>query len=111
MTPAETIRILLSSEFHDDLPAIVAGTCLENDISINDAEIHTFPMEKPLAVLFLEADFGLSGLAPQGKSTTLAKLERDLQTNIENRILSKKDHHAILEKAQASYQLEPTKKT
>lgn len=111
MTPGNMIRILLSSEFHNDLPAIVAGTCFENGISINDAEIHTFPMEKPLAVLFLEADFGLPGLTPQGKTATLGKLERDLQANIEERILSKKDHNAILEEAHAKYLLEPTKQT
>lgn len=53
----------------------------------------------------------MSGLTPLGKNATIRKLEHDLQVNIEKRILSEKDHKAILEKSGASYLLERTKKT
>jgi hypothetical protein len=60
-----SIRIIVSAEYQTELAAIITGTCFEHRITINDAEAHTFATEKPLAVLFFEADFNTQNLTPE----------------------------------------------
>jgi hypothetical protein len=58
-THDNTVRIIVSAPYNNNLPAIITGTCLESDVAIDDAEIHIFGSENPLAVLFLEGRFSI----------------------------------------------------
>lgn len=58
------IRIIVSCQYALGVAPVIMGTCFKNNITINDAEIHTFGTENPLAVLFLEAGFSIPNLTP-----------------------------------------------
>lgn len=110
-THDNTIRIVVSAPYNNNLPAIITGTCLESDVAIDDAEIHIFGSEQPLAVLFLEGRFSIPWVTNAGKEYTIAQLDKNLHGKIPNWKITGRDPQEILKLSGPKYLLEKTKKT
>lgn len=107
-----SIRIIVSCQYTTEVGALITGTCLQNNTTINDAEIHTFWTEPPLAVFFLEASSNTSNImTPWGQDLSVAKLEESLREKMEKWDIPKIDYRAILEKSEPTYLLQETNKT
>jgi len=107
-----SIRIIVSCQYTTEVTALIMGTCFQNNITINDAEIHTFWTEHPLlAVLFLEAGFNIPNLTPLWQDDTVNKLEKNLQENMKKWDISEVDYRDILQKSAPTYLLETTNET
>ena len=61
-TPDSSIKIIVSGQYKTELAALITETCFQHNITINDAETHTFRTDTPLAILFLEAGFTIPNL-------------------------------------------------
>jgi len=92
------IRIIVSSLYSNEISTIIAGTCFQNNITINDAEIHTFDTQEPLAVFFLEAGFNIPNMTPSGQDTNIQKFQSALQENLQEQKIPQIDTHDILAK-------------
>ena len=62
--PDSGIKIIVSSQYKTELSALITETCFQHNITINDAETHTFKTDTPLAILFLEAAFNTPNMTP-----------------------------------------------
>lgn len=110
-THSDTIRIIVSTRYDNNLPAIISGVCLENKIAIEDAEIHTFGADGNLAILFLEGCFSIPWLTNPGKEEIISRLSKQLQDHILTWKMIDIDPLKILEESEPQYLLEETKKT
>lgn len=105
------LRIIVSSLYSNEISAIIAGTCFQNSITINDAEIHTFNTQSPLAVFFLEAGFSTPNLTPSGQDAAIQKFQSTLQENLQRKKVPQIDAYDILGKWKPTFLLEETHAT